>query len=223
MSREEEHIEVDSREIPSSLLGPWRDIPDNYVSAYHYTNKDALVGIAQGGLVPFAKRDSTLPVEAGERHDAAFEQLCDELASQINSPLRRSTVVFGALPPSADRSNWRRFGEVPLEIKIDPETTYVYDRRLHSAARLAYYRTQEGQRWLEEDPDLQPGSTKRRELDRLLIEEFPDDWQSYLVRYLSSGVKLVDYLAVSSEEQRDLAYTPEVVLSRVNPQHIRFA
>lgn len=205
-------------QIPSLFLKPWPEELVNKPSAYHYTSYDGLKRIATDGLLSLAGETNTL----GENEERKiFDVLVAQVAKEMGMSFNRGNFVFLALPESLDTANWKRFGEVKLEIKVDENDARVYDRRLHSYGVIAYLGTTEGADLLEKQHPK--GTQERERVERLLRNVVKNDWQDYFREYLSTSVPLVDFLKLSKDDQLRI-FMPEVLVpSPIIPDRIRLA
>ncbi len=202
--------------IPEKFFLPWPDELKHHTSVYHYTDKEALEKIANQGLTHFSDRIEEGSLDTDERKRILFDNICDQISQEMGVEFKRSKAVFAGLSPENDTANWSRFGTAALEIKVDPETTYVYDRYLHSGSAIAYDKTQEGEKFLEKY------SPEQKQQVETLLQKFPLDYKTYLKEYIAKRVKLSDYLALSPEEREQKIHTPEIALSApVDPKLIR--
>lgn len=205
-----------SPEKPSILLEPWRDIPAHFVSVYHYTDKTALEPVSRQGLTHFVDRVSAEDMTAEEKTRMVFDGLCDSFAKKLGKEFERSKAVFAAVENDGTET-WSHFGDIKLEIKIDPNTTFVYDRDLHTAASIAWHRTADGEHWIKERPEQQAAFDE-------LQKQYPEDFNFYLEEYLKRSMTLAEYTALSPEEKHKGISKPEVALpSPVDPKFIRVA
>jgi hypothetical protein len=202
------------REQPKILREPWKEIPEHFVSVFHYTDQSALEPISKEGLTHFTERVSINDMSPEEKTRMTFDNLCDSFANRLGIPFERAKAVFAAIDDETT-STWSHFGDVTLEIKTDPDTTYVYDRTLHTAASIAWGRTPEGQQGLTVLPE------QREEFEKLQ-KQYPENFEFYLEEYLKRRMSLTKYNALSEKEKQECITKPEVALpSPVNPKFIR--
>lgn len=207
--------------IPRSLLEPWPELPPNYESVFHYTDQTSLESIARDGIRHFSEHEGGGQLSESQRHLLAFDTYCDQIAEKLGVGARRVRSVFLALHPALDTGNWSRFGKIKLEVKVDPTIAYVFNRKLHSFAAIAYYRTAEGQQWLE--VDYPSGSTEREEVERMLKDDVAEDWKYYIEKYFTEAVPLSKYMSLTEEERLRID-KPEVAMpSQIDPKFIRIA
>ena len=70
--------------------------------------------------------------------------------------------------------------------------------------------------------NLQFSLEERKEVERLLREEFTKDYEPYLVDYLSKRIRLSEYLRIPLEDRAKLMQTPEIgIPGTVKPEMIR--
>ncbi len=203
-----------NRENPSMLLEPWREIPTHFVSVYHHTNKEALEPISRQGLTHFVDQISVEHMTAEEKTKTIFNSLCDTFAKKLGKPFERGKAVFAAVD-NDEAGTWSHFGDVVLEIKTDPGTTFVYDKVLHTAASIAWHRTPDGEHWLHDRPE------QRAAFDELQ-KQYPESFEFYLEKYLKGRMSLTEYNTLPAEEKYKRISKPEVALpSPVDPKFIR--
>lgn len=199
--KERESSIKETMEFPKIFLEPWPELPANFVSVYHYRSKESLESIARNGITHFSERMHDEEMSLTQKAHMQFEKYCDELARELGIDFKRSKAVFAALPPEIDIANWSRFGEIRLELKVDPDETFVYDRALHSAAVFAFYRTPEGKNQLDNDPNFAPGSENRKKLEEETVK-YQKEYKHYLKEYLLKRVRFSDFLKMDTEERQ---------------------
>ncbi len=216
-----EIVEPRANRTPKIFQEPWPELPSGYENVFHYTDESSLESIARDGMRHFSERRSGNELTESQRQLMTFDTHCDQIAERLGMETRRSKSVFLALPANLDKSNWSRFGNVKLEIKVDSATSFVFDRRLHSLGAIAYYKTSEGQQWLASDPQFQPGTEQRKELERMLHEEAVEDWQYYIEKYFKEAMPLVKYISLTDKERENIAVPEVAVPSPIDPKFIR--
>jgi len=202
--------------IPSQFLEPWPEALVGKPSAYHYTSADELKSIADEGLVA-ARAETSISPENEERR--VFDALVAKVAEDMGIRFNRSDFVFLALPEELDTANWKRFGDVKLEIKADGSAK-VYDRRLHAYGLIAFYGTPEGSSLFDRQ---HPKGTKERKHAEQLLRDVVKKWETYIREYLNSSIELNDFLHLPKDQQQRISVPEVLVPSPVHPDNIRLA
>src|SRR3989338_4090341 len=120
-------------DIPENLKREWENIPKDYVSVYHFTKPEALKGISEKGLRHYSDTAPEGQLDYYQKVKIDIDRIFDQVATELGISHKRSGSVF-ASPEFMDEKQTMGKGNIPLEIKVDPQKVTIRDGQLVTAA-----------------------------------------------------------------------------------------
>ncbi len=212
--------EMLSNNVPENLTKEWEDIPENYVSVYHFTSKEALKGISEKGIKHYSDIIPKEQLSPYQNIKITVDEIFDEVSKELGINHKRSGSIF-ASPETTDNKQTMGKGDVSLEIKQDPQKIIVSDGKLVTATANSWFKTEEGKNWLEDHPEFIETKEDKEQFEKLQ-KEFNDDYKEYIRSYWEDSVTLEEWNKLSDEEKSKLFQFPEVIIENgVDPKFIR--